>query len=187
MNGYGRRANVMRILVLVLVLGGVHRAVADVRVGLLPAVTIYSGAVGFDGTVHGEWAPPAVTEVIPGLGFLAVAGYSFISQSDVTTQGILLGAGVGYRYEFAGDLPLSISGGLLGGVQFTFFDGDDLTTDSEVPILLLPHLEVAYGITDRIEVGVWSGLKILFYDSDADDPMERSFSVGPRVRYRFGS
>lgn len=158
---------------------------AQFRLALLPAVNIYDGAVGFDGMLHGDWEPAALGEVVPGLGLSALLGYSYTSASRVDTQGILAALGVSYRYGI-GDSRWSASAGVYGGVQFTFFDGDDLATDSETPILLLPYLEAAYLFTDRIQVGIWAGFKVLMYDSDADESMERSVVLGPRATYRFG-
>ncbi|TVR74665.1 MAG: hypothetical protein EA427_00735 [Spirochaetaceae bacterium] len=159
---------------------------AQLALGITPAVGFYgeSGLVpetfGFEGHIHLDWLPPFLPARLEGLGLAATVGISTVSTedetgSDVDTLGFFFGAGVLYHFSLG---PLEVRPGFYAGFQYSIFDGVD--ADDEIPLMVQPHLEVAWAFPRGISAGLYLGYKMLLYDD-----LEASITLGPRLRYRF--
>ena len=187
------KAKALRTLcITVLLIGGaLSPLLGQVTAGVTPAAGLYSDGVdlqtvsaGFESLASVDWEPGFLAEAVPGLALSGAVGYSFVSQDGIQTNGIIAGAGASYTIPL-GILQFYAKPGLLGGIQYSIFSGTD--AGPETPFLLLPSVEAGYRWPSGLRVGVYAAFKLLFYDAGGGSENERSFTLGPKASFSFGS
>lgn len=170
----------VRAIIVLFLLGG--SALHSQTLGARPGVAFYSGAAGFEGLLEGRFAVPLFEDGPGEITTSAFIGYSHVGVEEARKSGLMLGAGLGYRFG------LGLEGvygapGLIFGAEFSQFE--ETAVESDVALMLIPYLETGYEFDFNLSVGLQLGLKSLLYTGE-DGAAERSFILGPVVHYSFG-
>ena len=174
---------VLRSLTIIVALGVVSSfAIHGQSVGLRPGVGIYTEAVGFEGMLEGRFYLPLLEDGPGRMTASVLSGYSFVSVEEARKSGFILGAGVGYDVRLEPQ-NIYLTPGIIVGAEFSRFQ--EAIVESETAPLIMTHVEAGYEFEFALRVGLQTGLKMLFYTGE-EGSNERSFVIGPSIRYFFG-